>query len=184
MRLELLRISADWMKHATLGVNAKIPGVPRDAGDAEPPAIAAWTPDGGAATIAVFNQADHDWVFEKKAPPAVPALYIACEMPLEVIGEVFSTQRRTIRDVTILILYITEKSDKAIALRDGEYTLRAAVRSWRELMRNDNAAARTRNNICIEITSTVQYVPVTEAVGSHRLAGALVLSVRAIDAAP
>lgn len=184
MRLELCRITADWMKHATLGINAKIPGVERDAGDAVPPDVAAWTPESGPATIAVFNQADHDWVLDKKAPPASPALYVVAEMPIEMVGEVMTIQRRTERDGVVMVLYITDKSDKAVALRDGEYTLRAATRSWKELMKNDNAAARTRNNICIEATTTITYVPVTEAVGSHRLAGALVINCRAIDANP
>jgi len=185
VRLELLRITADWMKHATFGINAKIPGVERDAADAQPPAIAAWTPEGGAATIAVFNQADHDWVLDKQAPPAVPAIYVVCELPLEMDAEVMTIQRRTSRPGTVMLLYITDKSDKAVALRDGEYTLRAATRSLRELMRQANDAARTRNNVCIEAAENpLIYVPVTEAVGSHRLAGAIVINYRAKDANP
>ena len=185
MRLELLRMAADWLKNPTYGINAKIPGVERDAGDAVPPNIAAWTPgDGGAATIAVFDQADHEWVLEKEAPPAVPAIYVVCELPIEMDGEVMTIQRRTSRDVPVMLFYITDNSDKARALRDGEYTLRAAARSWRELMKNANYAARTRNNICLEVAKKVTYVPVSEKVGSYRAAGALVIDCQVKDANP
>jgi hypothetical protein len=172
------------LKNATYGVNAKIPGVERDAGDAQPPSIAAWTPDGGAATIAVFNEADHDFVGEKKAPPAAPALYVMGEGEIELVGEVMTIQRRTTRDVPIVIRYISDLADKALAKRDGEYTGRAIVRSLRELMRNANAAARTRNSICVESMASVSYVPHVEAVGSQRSTGAVVAFYRAIDANP
>jgi hypothetical protein len=93
-------------------------------------------------------------------------------------------QRRTQRDAIVMLFYITDKSDKAVALRDGEYTLRAATRSWRELMRQANDSARTRNNICLENTPRIRFVPVQEAVGSHRAAGALVIDCRTKDANP
>ena len=184
MRLELVRMTAAWLKNATYGVNAKIPGVERDVGDVQPPDIAAWTPESGPATLAIYDQADHDFMLEKKAPPASPALYVVCELPIEMIGEVMTIHRRTTRDATVMVLYITDKSNRAEALRDGEYTLRAATRSLRDLLRNENYAARTRNNICIEVASNITYVPVTETIGSCRLAGALVITYRAIDAAP
>lgn len=184
MRLELVRLTAAWLKDPTYGVNAKIPGVERDAGDAQPPDIAAWTPEGGPATIAVFNEADHDFVKDKQAPPASPALYVMGEGEIEMIGEVMTIQRRTTRDVPIVIRYVTDKSDKAVAGRDGEYTGRAILRSLRELNRNENFAARTRNNICVEKMESVSYVPHVEAVGSMRSQGAVVAFYRVIDAAP
>ncbi|HMG19598.1 MAG TPA: hypothetical protein VK573_12805 [Gemmatimonadales bacterium] len=184
MRIELVRMTAAWLMDPTYGVNAKIPGVERDAGDAVPPDIAAWTPEAGPATIAVFNEEDHEWVVDKKAPPASPALYVMGEGEIEMIGEVMTIQRRTTRDVPILIRYITDRSDKVVAKRDGEYTGRAIVRSLRELMRNGNFAARTRNNVCIEFMGSVSYVPMVEAVGSCRSMGAVVAFYRAIDAAP
>jgi hypothetical protein len=177
-------MTAAWLKDPTYGVNAKIPGVERDAGDAQPPAIAAWTPDGGVATIAVFTDEDHDVVLERKAPPAVPALYVMGEGEIEMIGEVMTIQRRTTRDVPIVIRYITDKSDKVLSKLDGEYTGRAIVRSLRELMRQANEAARKRNNICIETMVSVSYVPHVEAVGSFRSMGAVVAFYRALDAAP
>lgn len=184
MRIELVRMTAAWLKDPTYGVNAKIPGVERDVGDAQPPDLAAWTPDGGAPTIAVFNEEDHEWVVDKKAPPASPALYVMGEGEIELIGEVMTIQRRTTRDVPILIRYITDKADKVLAKVDGEYTGRAIVRSLRDLMRQANENARKRNNICIESMISVSYVPMVEAVGSCRSMGAVVAFYRAIDAAP
>lgn len=184
MRLELVRMIAAWLKDGTNGVNAKIPGVERDVGDAQPPLIAAWTPDGGSPTIAVFNEADHDFVREKKPPPASPALYVMGEGEIEMIGEVMTIQRRTQRDAPVVIRYISDKSDKAEQARDGEYTGRAIVRSLRELMRQANENARKRNNICIEYQSSVSYVPHVEAVGSHRSTGGVVSMLRCIDANP
>jgi hypothetical protein len=172
------------LKDPTNGVNAKIPGVERDAGDVVPPDIAAWTPEGGPASVAVFNEADHDFVREKNAPPASPALYVMGEGEIEMIGEVMTIQRRTTRDVPVVIRYISDKSDKAEQARDGEYTGRAIVRSLRELMRNANFAARTRNNICVEVMQSVSYVPHVEAIGSHRSTGGVVAMYRVIDAAP
>lgn len=184
MRLELVRMTAAWLKNVTNGVNAKIPGVERDAGDAQPPLIADWTPESGPATVAVFNEADHEWVGEKNAPPASPALYVMGEGEIELVGEVMTIHRRTTRDVPILIRYITDKADKAGSKRDGEYTGRAIARSLRELLRQENDAARTRNNICVEVATGITYVPHVEMVGSCRSTGAVVVFYRAIDAAP
>jgi len=76
-----------------------------------------------------------------------------------------------------------DKSDRAEAARDGEYTARAILRSLRELMRNANFAARTRNNICVETMPSVSYMPFQEAVGNCRSMGAVVAFYRVIDAA-
>ena len=39
MRIETVRITADWLKRSDFGVNHYLSLVPRDAGDPKPPAI-------------------------------------------------------------------------------------------------------------------------------------------------
>lgn len=185
MRLELVRITADWLKDTTYGVNAKIPGVERDAGDAVPPLIADWTPESGPATIAVFDETRHDWVARKQAPPARPALYVMAEGGVDLAGEVGTYIRDTTRPAVVIIRYVSDKADRAVQITDAEYTLRAVVRSLRELMRNANVAARTRNNVAIELMQDpVTLAPVIEAVGEYRVTGAVVVNYQARDCAP
>lgn len=183
MRLETQRIFVDWFKHATFGINSYIPTVPRDAGDPQPPFIAAWDTD----DLAVFDETRHLWVAEKKDPPALPAIYVMGEGSLDVSGEPYPNGeiRVTEAPYVLVVRYITSVRDTVQAIREGEYTLRALLRSTRELMKNVNVDSRTRNGVCVEIMDDpVSYLPVVETVGQSRVSGAVVMNLQIRDGSP
>lgn len=183
MRLEAQRIIGDWLKHASYGINQYIPTVPRDGGDPQPPLIATWN----TTDLAIFNETEHVWVAERKDPPAVPCIYIMVEGPVEVEGEATPDGqiRTTTSPLTVVARYITANTDTVVAMRDAEYTLRALVRSLRELMKNANRASRVRNSIALEASlDPLVYFPVVEAVGQFRVTGAVGMNIEARDASP
>lgn len=185
MRLELLRMLTKALKDQNIGVNHFIPIVPRDADDEAPPLL----PEVAERGIAVFNDTEDDFVAGHKDPPVSPAIYVLGEGPLEVQGE--PTPDGQIRDTQspaiITIRYVTDEPNLAKAIRDGEYTLRAVMRSLRELMKNQYAATlRTRGSICLigAFEGPSIYFPVMDSVGKCTVTGAIGLNLTVRDAAP
>lgn len=188
MRVELTRMVADWLLHPDFGVNRYLDTVPRDAGDPGPPLVAAWAdPDQPQVSpVAVFDDTRHRWVVRREDPPAMPCLLVGVTAPIELTGEPYPDGqfRMTTADVELAIAYMTQQEDEVVAIRDGEYTLRAVARSLRELLRNDQDAARLRNSVRLIAAPTLRYVPLVAVVGAGRVSGAVVLSVHAEDGAP
>lgn len=189
MRIELTRIVADWLLHPEFGVNAYIPSVPRDAGDPAPPLIAGWADPSGQPQVqplAVFDNTRHEWVARRGDPPALPCLVVGIPDVVDVTGEPWPSgqYRTTTIDVELAIAYISASEDEFAALRDGEYTLRAVVRSLRELTANANEASCLRNDVRLDNVTRVRYTPLSEAVGAGRMSGGLSLSIHAEDGNP
>lgn len=183
MRIETLRIVGDWLARDDYGVNAYLTQVPRDAGDPVPPQIASWQGE----QLAVFDATRHVWVAERQDAPAVPSLYVIGEDVISLTGEASpdGQVRRTVTPIIVTVRYLTARSDTVAALRDGEYTLRAVVRSLKELFLNANDAARIRNGACLTaMVDPVTYAPVVESIGNHRVAGGVVLNLDGRDADP
>lgn len=177
------RILVDWLQRDDLGVNHFLSRVPRDDGDAVPPAI----PTVEGYGPAIFDETRHSWVAERKDPPATPALYVMMEGPVEVKGEPTPDGqiRATESPIAAIIRYISAESDLLKAIRDGEYTLRAVMRSVRELMRNVYVTSRTRNGVAIVASvDPALYFPIVEAVGEYRVSGAVGLNLVARDNDP
>lgn len=191
MRLEIVRAVADWLIDkggAGFGVNAYIPTVPIDTGDNRPDTIAGFSSsDFPNTTIGVFDPR-HPWVAEGKEPPVYPALYVMAQgrLLLEGAPNPSGQIRRTLGSgAEITIRYVTQNTDKAAAMQAGEYTLRAVVRSLRQLDSNDNQAARTRNGIYMELSmDPIEYWPVQGSVGNARVAGAILVRYLARDGMP
>jgi len=179
-RLELVREVADFL---ISDVNNRIANVPKDVGDAAPPAIATYK-----NTIAVFDETRHDWVADKKEPPigAVPCLYVRATGVLAMKGE--PTPDGQIRETrspsNLAILYLTANGAPAKAMQDGYYTLRAVARSLRELSKDANYASRQRNGINVVLGETMDFWPIGGAVGQNRIAGALIVGYYVRDQNP
>ena len=183
MRIETVRITADWLKRSDFGVNHYLSLVPRDAGDPKPPAI----PEQEDAGTAIFDETRHPWVADKQDPPIFPCIYITGEGGIEMEGEPTPDGqiRETVAPLVVIARYVTNDADTMRAIRDAEYTLRAILRSLRELVKNTNFAARTRNDICvIQMLDPAIYFPVIEAVGDSRVTGAIGINYQVRDAAP
>lgn len=170
--LETIRMVTDWLQDATDGVNAKIAAIPLDAGDSAPPGIALFADDTRDEVVAL-----------RQEPQKYPAIYVTEDAPWTMEGEVATDIRRA-TELTLAIRYIVRVHDKFSGRRDTYYTLRAIVASIKELMENANLAARTRNQVCIEALLEITQLIVHEGVGEGTVTGAVVLTMRVLDAAP
>lgn len=186
MRLEAIRIVADWLKDtANAGVNHYIPLVPLDTEDAGMTVPLIGTDNKGV--LGVYDITRHPWVANKQVPPVAPALYIMGEGGVEAQGEPTPDGqiRATKSPLVVVARYLTANSDSVLAQVHGEYTLRAVLRSLRELMKNTNAMARTRNGILLEaMLDPVVIYPITETVGAFRVSGAIGINFHVRDVNP
>lgn len=184
MRLEVVRMVADWLRDPTNGVNAQIPGVPRDEGDEQPPEMPVVESEDGESP-AIYDATRHEWVARRQDPPNLPCLYITTEGPVDLHGEELTNNYRdTESPMVVAVRYLVAETDLHKGIAAGEYTLRAALRSIKALMAQENDSARTRNLVCVYALDRASYHPVTEAVGNSRVAGALTLEFSVRDAAP
>lgn len=182
MRLETVRAVTDWLKDPVNGVNALLPGIPRDAGDDLPPLLA----EADDELAAVYDVTRHEWVRKRQNPPAQPCLYVTTERSFDLHGEeMVGTYVDTSTPCVVIIRYLAAKSNTEVGTTDGEYTIRAIRQSIRRLMRQDNdAPARTRNGICILDWVRCTYYPVTETIGEHQVSGAVALHFTVRDTNP
>jgi len=179
-RLEVERMVADWLGGSGT-INAYISSVPRDGGDAAPPAIAAYTASGignDVATpgnLAIFDPTRHEVAALMKEPPTYPALYVGCQGPILFKGE--PTPAGQIQyasaPVKLVVRYITSNTNAAAARRDGDYTLRAISRSLRALSKT---MPLIRNGINVILREDpLEFYPVLASIGNiGRVAGAVV----------
>jgi hypothetical protein len=173
MILEPVRCVTDWLNDATYGFNAKIAALDCDVVDQGKRLTSPFIKD-GTRDDRVLTQAD---------PPKTPALYVNVDGPLNAEGEV-KTIYRDADNVTIAIRYLIKNADTAEAATQTMLALRAIVRSIRDLMRNENLAARTRNNILIISCSKITYGQIEETVGNTVATGAVVCVFVVRDKAP
>lgn len=181
MRLEAVRIVADWLKDPTNGVNALLPGVLRDIGDDLPPLLA----EGPDDLAAVYDVTRHEWVRKRQDPPARPCLYITTEGSFDLHGEeMVGTYVDTKTSVIVIVRYLAARSNTEKGTTDGEYTIRAIRQSIKRLMQQGNDPARTRNGIAVFNWARCTYYPVTETIGEHMVSGAVALHFDVRDANP
>jgi len=182
-RVELERMVSDWLG---TDVNTRIAAVPVDAGDPQPPPIASYGDSAypTAGGLAVFDSTRHPWVADRKQPPAAPALYVIVRGPIFFDGEPEPTAHRRVTSVPakVGVHYITGDADSANARRDGSYTMRAVARSLRALSRT---MPLLRNGINVVLgQGPMEFYPVVEAVGNHRVSGSLVVNYLVRDQNP
>ena len=170
MRIETIRATADWLKDETNGVNALLPGVPRDSTDELPPLLAT----GPDELACVYDATRHLWVRKRTDPPNLPCLYVMSEQGFEVHGEEMTGDHFDTKTPCIItIRYLASKNDEEQATQDGEYTLRAVKQSLRRFMLQDFDTNRTRNGVGIMSLLRVMYYPITASVGESMVAGAV-----------
>jgi hypothetical protein len=141
METEVIRMVADALAHATIGVNAKLPGVPRDAGDPQPPLV----------TIADATRAR--WVARRAVVSGtravLPALAVSIYRPAEVDGEIETTDRDGTFDV--MVEHIVENADSELATQHGGYVMRAVLCTLDWFHKNENVDMRTRNGVVLSV---------------------------------
>lgn len=163
MQLELNRIVADWLGHATYGVNAKIDLVPRDGADPAPPDLVTITDETRSFTIAAGRL--------PKAPAAYPLLAVTVKS----INYDDPTQPNALGDAraTVTIRYAERQADQDLGLQNASYTLRAVVMSLRELAKDDHVASRTRDSVRVYAVERLEQVPLVQGVDDAWITGAV-----------
>ena len=172
MMLEALRIVADWMADPTYGVNAALRQVPRDPNEPEPMRVLAITdstrePSSGRTYVG----------------PSLPYLALSLGGPSTLDGAVHAAWREA-TDVTVDVRLWVAKTDTARAKRDALYIVRAIMASLRELNRNEQEAARTRNSVGMTLASTVMAMETIEVAGDAACMAGVVLTCTMRDLRP
>lgn len=175
MRLEALRLLADWFGNATYGVNAHIPGVTRSGGDAEPAAFAliADATENAFAARGQFPQAD--------------ASYPCLLLRLGQSTAVESHAKCGVRDgeVEILLAYADLNSDSVAGLRNAEYRLRAIERSFEDWWTQGAASDRLMNGVVAwYAASPLAVVDPFVPVEDKTITGGLRVTLKMRDTAP
>ena len=147
--IELLRLVSDALGHASYGINAKIPGVPRVSPDTVPPNV--------ATVLDEFEDPELARGVLPEPSATVPyplvAVFLAGDVDLE--GE--TPTGRQDGQVEIAVQYAALLADTKQGNQDAAYTSRAIRRSVRTWMDNTNATARTTNSLSL-ISLTAQRV--------------------------
>lgn len=182
MHLEMMRAITDWLAGTRLdyqgadqGVNAQMAGVPRDAGDPEP------------EPVQFFGDVTRDNAVAVNAHPVnAPAIFVTPSTPAEADGEALPGPPgvRDARNVGIAIRYIRRDANTADAFRDTSYTLRAIIKSLKQLARSDNSAARLRNSIQMKAQIGLTWGLATEWEGNAAVTGAVISTWTVRDLAP
>jgi len=174
MRLEVVRLVTDALNDPTTGVNAQLPGVPRDADDAMPP------------NVNIYDETNDDFVIERLPPPKLPAIYVMLDGTITTTGQYLAgTYRETTRSVFVTLRYIVSNQDHVRGAADADYTMRAAVRAIAAMFYAGGQKTPVRNSIAILTLTSMSYIPARESVGDATVAGALVIEFNRVrDTAP
>lgn len=173
MILEAVRIHSRWFADATNGANAMLAALTLDESDSRP----------GPFETIVDEMSDGD-VARDSLPAASSSLSVSCDAVrnLDGIVQVITGEG----DVQMRIRAAVDNAKTADARVDISYRLRAALRSFRLLMRDDHAAARTRNGIyletCSQITTAIETV--RDPDGNPFIVGYLLPTIRLRELTP
>lgn len=170
MILETVRIMTDALADGSYGVNVKLAAIPIDVGDdAAPP-------------VAVIGDITRDrWAAELMDPPKIPALLVAPAGPGFLKGEVLAGPIRLAETIPIDVIYIGRDVDSQDALAHMMLTFRAVLQTLRDLMGNDQADDRVRNNVCVVSAKDVTWGLAEMPLESAGATGALTVSFEVRD---
>lgn len=182
MHLEVIRTVKDWLAGDLLdfasvnqGVNAQLATVPRDAGDPVP------------ENVAQFGDVTRDdWAARSEIPMNSPAIVVLAGTPAEVDGEVKPGPPgvRDARNLGVVIRYLRRDANTAKAMQDAAYTVRAIIKSLREMVRSANYTVIRRNNIAIRAQLTLVWGHPSEWEGASATLGAVLATYYVRDEAP
>lgn len=158
MRLETVRIVADWLHDDGLGVAAKLATLPLDAGDVRPITI---------PPTSILDETRHlAAAWRRFEGVALPALMVTGVEVRHLDPEIVQINAYADAEVTIQVRY-AERSVTAATMQHGDYVIRAVIASLRELHMNAQADARTRNSVqlvsCLDLVEQGIYEEVDDA---------------------
>jgi hypothetical protein len=170
MSVEAVRLVADWLTHATEGVNPVLVLVPRFSGDAAP------TPLAG-----IYDRARHGWVARGRVPRSgdnPPTLPLALVMPGEITQDpsikTSAEGTKTIAGtLEVIVQVVIEDSDTDDGVTDLSYYLRAIRGSLLNFATAARASSRTANGVqLVQMTKLAAHEPPAPA-EDKRLTGAV-----------
>lgn len=178
MILETIRMTSDWLKDATHGVNAELDalqaGVDMDATD---PAM--------LAVAVIRNPTEDADAAAWQAPIELPAIDVREDGPVAADGEV-ATVYRDAASVALAIRYFATAAEEDVAVQQTMTALRAIVRSLAKFLQDtpEAEAARSRNGILILGCTTLTFGRWHEGVGDAKVTGAVGITLQVRDTLP
>lgn len=186
MQIETIRSCIDWLKYGTNGpsgaangpssINALLPSVTRDAGDAAPTLIATFGDETRTPALARRQLA------REGSGITYPLLGVIGSDSGDIDGEV----ETSIRDGRLVatIIYAQHVDLTEQGLRDWHYTARALQQSIKQWMLNSNVSFRTRNSIIVLACEGMKLLAPFTMNSDVVLAGGLSLQLTVRDTTP
>jgi hypothetical protein len=176
MILETVRMITDSLASGSApsysgSVNALLPGITRDGGDASPPSIMTYADETRNAIVA-----------SGRYPTSLPSLVVTVDGNTKLNSETHSDVRDA--DVGLIIRYIQSNVNAATGNRDAHYTIRAVIQSVANYMKSSNVSSRVRNGIQVIECISMELVPLYEPIEDAVCTGALKLVFRVRDTVP
>lgn len=169
MKTELVRITADWMAHATYGVN---------------PRLLAATLYGDvtrAPAVTVYDETRHPAVARGQEPDTTPALCVTMTGAAgQRVGRLASPSY-TGWDFELAIRYYTQKTDTQIAVHHESQVVRAIDAAFVALMASTSGdSAKTANNVQL-VSATQGRSETYTSNDDTQISGAVIYTVRVHD---
>lgn len=180
MHVEITRLITGWLEHAEFGVNVLAPLVPRlnlaGKSDKKPP------------KVTIYNDVDFDIASVHGVdPPVMPALVVVSDVDLR-SGDTSEEKKSAINYSAVVGVgyYEEEGESKALVVRNGNYVLRAVMRSLRAYNWSAERSKdfRELNAIRIAKLTNVTVQRMAGAVPTDRLLGMVFADLLVMDKAP
>lgn len=176
MILETLRLLTDRMNSATAGVNAKLAGVPRTSGDAQPPSLALIADETRNLHAAFGRMPDQ--------ATSYPCLLVSQPQVGNTLDPHAMAAAQRDGSIHVLIRYGQLESDAVKGTRDLHYTLRALQRVIEDWMQTAPESQRTANSVCVWHIEELVVQSAWADVGDKICTGGMLVTFRVRDLAP
>jgi hypothetical protein len=170
MIVDAIRALVAWLEDPATGVNAQLPAVPRDAGDAAPP------------SVRVFDETRHPWVargqVDRGALRDGPILlvHVAEELALETLPGAEAGEAV----VSVAVRYAAKGAGGEALAADAYQTHRCVHRAIAAQFESA-ITTHVRNGVRLSAPNPVQYVPLVTPLEDSVVVGASIVPIPAHD---
>lgn len=166
-----------WLHQAKYGVNALLPGVPRDKIDG-----GTWD---APASVTIYNDIEDDCVLRELDPDDVPAVVVFCDED-EDISEIARTDKagQKGKGLVAVFAYMDRDRDLSLSKLEGGLVLRAVRKSlsYLQIPRiSDPLGGRRLNKISISKIDSITESRITTGIGRSTLIGFVTARIWTLD---
>lgn len=137
MITESVRAIADFLEHATYGINAILPNVPRETDVTVP------------AAITIYDETRDPEIARDQVPNTLPALLVStAATPIDQSNPANKPYPADML-VDVLIRYVVSRSQTDVSVAHSHLVVRAILKNINYFMQPAQAALRTRNQVQI-----------------------------------